>query len=83
MDAIRAAGRLVIDSSEGRIELVHGRVVLAEDDATAFDPPDLDLPPSRDVADELLLVSRWLEQAKGVRCEFASGVAASRLTVTG
>jgi DNA polymerase-3 subunit epsilon len=82
MDAIRAARRLVIDSPEGRVELVHGRVVLAEDDASAIDPPDLDLPPSREVADELLLVSRWLEQAKGVRCEFASGVAASRLSPT-
>jgi hypothetical protein len=80
MDAIRAAGRLVIDSVEGRIELVHGRVILAEDDPTAIEPPDLDLPPRRDIADELLLVSRWLEQAKGVRCEFASGTAASRIS---
>jgi DNA polymerase III subunit epsilon len=79
MDAIRAARRLVVDSSEGRVELVHGRVVLAEDDPSEFEPPDLDLPPTREVADELMLVSRWLEQAKGARCEFASGIAASRI----
>jgi DNA polymerase-3 subunit epsilon len=79
MDAIRAAARLVVDSTEGRVEIVHGRVVLAEDDPADIEPPDLDLPPAREVADELLLVSRWLEQAKGVRCEFASGVAASRV----
>jgi hypothetical protein len=58
---------------------VHGRVILAEDDPGAIEPPDLDLPPAREIADELLLVSRWLEQAKGVRCEFASGTAASRI----
>ncbi len=81
MDAIRAARRLIVDSAEGRVELVHGRVVLAEDDPSEFEPPDLDLPPTREVADELMLVSRWLEQAKGVRCEFASGTAASRLDV--
>jgi DNA polymerase-3 subunit epsilon len=79
MDAIRAAGRLIVDSAEGRVEIVHGRVVLDEDDPAAIEPPDLDLPPTREVADELLLVSRWLEQAKGVRCEFASGVVASRV----
>jgi len=79
MDAIRAAGRLVFDCAEGRVELVHGRVVLAEDDPAEIEPPDLDRPPDREVADELLLVSRWLEQAKGVRCEFASGIAASRV----
>ena len=79
MDAIRAAGRLVVDSAEGRVEIVHGRVVLDEDDPAAIEPPDLDLPPAREVADELLLVSRWLEQAKGVRCEFASGAVASRV----
>ena len=62
---------------------MHGRVLLAEDDDTAIDPPDLDLPPPREVADELLLVSRWLEQAKGIRCELASGVAASRLFPSG
>jgi DNA polymerase-3 subunit epsilon len=79
MDAIRAAPRLVIDSAEGRVELAHGRVILAEDDPTEIEPPNLDLPPARDVADELMLVSRWLEQAKSVRCAFASGTAASRL----
>lgn len=78
MDALRGAGRLVVDSDEGRFELVHGRLVL-DDDASNVEPPDLDLPPGRDEADELALVSRWLEQSKGVRCEFASGTAASRL----
>ena len=82
MDAIRAAGRVVVDSAEGRVELLHGRVVLAEDDPSEFEPPDLDLPPTREVADELLLVSRWLEQTKGVRCEFASGIAASRIDLS-
>jgi DNA polymerase-3 subunit epsilon len=81
IDALRAAGRLVLDSAEGRVELVHGRLVLDDDDPRNAEPPDLDLPPARDESDELALVSRWLEQAKGVRCEFASGTAASRLGV--
>ena len=79
IDAIRAAGTLVVDSAEGRIEIAHGCVVLDEDDRADVEAPDLDLPPKREVADELLLVSRWLEQTKGVRCEFVSGVAASRV----
>jgi DNA polymerase-3 subunit epsilon len=79
IDALRAAGRLVLDSAEGRVELVHGRLVLDDDDPRDAEPPDLDLPPARDESDELALVSRWLEQTKGVRCEFASGIAASRL----
>jgi DNA polymerase III subunit epsilon len=81
IDALRAAGRLVLDSAEGRVELVHGRLVLDDDDPRNAEPPDLDLPPARDESDELALVSRWLEQTKGVRCEFASGIAASRLGV--
>jgi DNA polymerase-3 subunit epsilon len=83
MDAIRGASRLVVHSAEGCVELVHGRVVLDDDDPADFESPDLDLPPAREVADELLLVSRWLEQAKGVRCELASGVAASRVDRSG
>jgi len=82
MDAIRAAIRIVVNSAEGRVELAHGRVVLDGDDPAAIEPPDLDLPPTREVADELLLVTRWLEQTKGVRCEFASDVAASRLVLS-
>jgi DNA polymerase III subunit epsilon len=78
MDALRGAGRLVIDSDEGRVELAHGRLVL-DDDPRNDAPPDLDLPPARDEADELALVHRWLQQAKGVQCVFASGGAASRL----
>jgi len=37
------------------------------------------VPPSAGVADELMLVSRWLQQARRIRCEDATGVAASRL----
>jgi DNA polymerase-3 subunit epsilon len=79
MDAIRAARHIVVDSAEGRFELVHGRVVLADDDPADIEAPDLDLPPTREVADELMLVSRWLEQAKGVRVESVRGIAASRI----
>jgi DNA polymerase-3 subunit epsilon len=79
MDALRGAGRLVIDSDEGRVELVHGRLVLDDDDPSLFAEPDLSLPPARDVADELALVHRWLQQAKSVCCVSASGNAASRL----
>ena len=80
IDALRGAARLVLDSDEGRVELVNGRLVLDDDDPRDGEPPNLDLPPERDESDELLLVSRWLMQAKGVRCVFASGVAASRLS---
>lgn len=81
MDALRGADRLVIDSDEGRVELVHGRLVLDDDDPRNDAPPDLDLPPARDEADELTLVHRWLQQAKSVQCVFASGHAASHLPV--
>lgn len=81
MDALRAADRIVLASDEGRVELVHGRVVLDDDDPRFDEPPDLDLPPARAESDELALVNRWLMQAKGVRCEFTSGIAASRLPV--
>jgi DNA polymerase-3 subunit epsilon len=67
VDAIRGAGRLVIESAEGRIEIAHGCVVLDDDDRAEVEPPDLELPPKREVADELLLVSRWLEQTTSVR----------------
>jgi DNA polymerase-3 subunit epsilon len=78
MDALRTADRLVLETDEGRLVLVYGRVVLDEA-AAPPDPPDLAVPPSAGVADELMLVSRWLQQARRVRCEDATGVAASRL----
>jgi DNA polymerase-3 subunit epsilon len=80
IDALRGAERLVIDTDEGRIELVHGRLVL-DDDPCPGDAPALELPPARDEADELMLVSRWLMQAKRARCESALGTCASRLAV--
>jgi hypothetical protein len=60
------------------VVLAYGRVVLDET-AVPPDAPDLALPPTAGVADELMLVSRWLQQARQVRCEDARGVAASRL----
>jgi DNA polymerase-3 subunit epsilon len=91
MDALRGADRIVIDSDEGRIELRHGRLVLDDDGAAGAgagagdgtlaetEPPDLELPPGREEADELMLVSRWLRKTKHARCEFTSGTAASHL----
>ena len=94
MDALRGAERLVIDSEEGRLVLAHGRVVLEDagaddlelDRTTASETPvpetsapDLAVPPSRAEADELMLISRWLQRAQEVRCHDAVGVAASRL----
>jgi DNA polymerase-3 subunit epsilon len=78
MDALRGAERLVLETDEGRLVLAYGRVVLDES-AAPPEPPDLDVPPSAGVADELMLVSRWLQQARQIRCELATGVAASRL----
>ena len=80
----------MIDSDEGRLVLEHGRVVLDADDANqpaleslgpanGADAPDLAVPPSRAEADELMLVSRWIQQARQMRCHDAIGVAASRL----
>jgi hypothetical protein len=88
MNALRGAQQLVLDDDEGRVVLAHGRVVLDDTapvldlDATA-DAPDLELPPARAEADELMLVHRWLQRARGVRCHDATGVAASRLPVPG
>jgi len=79
MDALRAAERLEIDSDEGRLVLAHGRVVLGESEMTDGEEPDLGVPPGRAEADELMLVSRWLQQARNVRCHDAIGVAATRL----
>jgi DNA polymerase-3 subunit epsilon len=78
MDALRVAERLVLETDEGRLVLAHGRVVLDESVAPP-EPPDLDVPPAAGVADELMLISRWLQQARQIRCEDATGVAASRL----
>ena len=39
------------------------------------------MPPARAEADELMLVSRWLQQKPRVQCHDAVGVAASRLPV--
>ena len=57
--------------------LEYGKVVL--DAANRADAPDLELPPERADSDELMLVHRWLQRARGVRCQDAQGVAASRL----
>jgi DNA polymerase-3 subunit epsilon len=79
MDALRAAARIVLEADEGRLVLAYGRVVLDESRARVDRAPDLSVPPATEEADELMLVSRWLKQARGVRCEHAIGVAASRL----
>ena len=85
MDALRGAERLEIDSAEGRLVLAHGRVVLDDSGATDtleisdVEAPDLAIPPERAAADELMLVSRWLQHAREVRCHDAIGTAASRL----
>jgi DNA polymerase-3 subunit epsilon len=84
MDALRGAEELVIDTDEGRVVLAHGRVVLDHNDVALVDisdtdVPDLAVPPVRAEADELMLVSRWLQHAKHVRCHDATGTAASRL----
>ena len=80
----------MIDDDEGRVVLAHGRVVLDDAPALAVDltgddsgGPDLELPPAQAEADELMLVYRWLQRARGVRCHDATGVAASRLPQAG
>jgi DNA polymerase-3 subunit epsilon len=79
MDALRAAARIVLEADEGRLVLAYGRVVLDESKARVDRAPDLTVPPATEEADELMLVSRWLKQARRVRCEHAIGVAASQL----
>ena len=90
MDALRGATRLVIDRRRGprrarprpgRARRLRARRRPAT--ATTSEPPDLELPPGRAEADELLLVHRWLQRARGVRCHDATGVAASRLPRAG
>ena len=89
MNALRGAQQLVLDDDEGRVVLEHGRVVLDDTAAPALDlessdeGPDLELPPARAEADELMLVHRWLQRTRGVRCHDATGVAASRLPISG
>ena len=78
MDALRAAERLDLDTDEGPLVLAHGRVVLDEN-AALPEAPDLGVPPSTAVADELMLIHRWLTQTRRVRCVGAIGIAASRL----
>ena len=53
-------------------------MVLDESKARVDRAPDLTVPPATEEADELMLVSRWLKQARRVRCEHAIGVAVSR-----
>jgi DNA polymerase III subunit epsilon len=84
MEALRSAEQLVIDTDEGRVVLAYGRVVLDDTDVALVDEnatglPDLAVPPTRAEADELMLVSRWLQQTRNVRCHDATGTAASRL----
>ena len=74
----------MIDTDEGRVVLAYGRVVLDDTDVALVDEsatglPDLAVPPTRAEADELMLVSRWLQQTRNVRCHDATGTAASRL----
>jgi len=79
MDSLRRAARIVLEADDGRLVLVYGRVVLDESKARVDRAPDLSVPPATEEADELMLVSRWLEKARNVRCEHAIGVAASQL----
>jgi len=53
---LHAAGHLVVESPDGRIELLHGRLFLRGEAPEPL-PPGI---PPRDAIDEVLLVARWL-----------------------
>ena len=79
MDALRGAERLVLECDEGRLVLAYGRVVLDESAAPPADEaPDLAVPPAAGDADELMLVSRWL-QAGAAACAASDAVGARRV----
>ena len=64
----------------GRVVLDDADVALDDERATDDAPPDLAVPPTRAEADELMLVSRWLQQgAQTCAATTRVGVAASRL----
>jgi DNA polymerase-3 subunit epsilon len=80
-DALRHAGRLVLDGPDGSLEILHGRLVLPEDLATLLAaPPPGPGPAGRDQIDELLALARWLTQKAGsLSVRIADGVLASAL----
>jgi DNA polymerase III subunit epsilon len=85
VDQLRATRSLVVEGSEGRLELEHGRLSLGtgpgsnEELAAPIDPA---LPPARDEIDELLVVARHLAKAAAsLRLEQAAGTYASVLPV--
>jgi len=81
-DALRHAGRLVLDSPDGSLEIVHGRLLLPEDagDTSAFGSPPGPGPAARHEIDELLALARWLTQRAGsISVRLADGVLASAL----
>ena len=80
----RAAASLVVDGPEGRLELRHGRLVLADgpgsEQPQLVAPINLSIPPARDEIDELLVVARHLgKTAASLRLERAAGTYASVL----
>jgi DNA polymerase-3 subunit epsilon len=79
-DALRRAGRLVLDGPDGSLEIVHGRLVLREDQVETLltGPPPGAGPAGRHEIDELLALARWLTQRAGsLSVRVADGVLAS------
>jgi len=82
LDALRGAARVIVTTRAGRVELRHGRLVLADGPGASSDHPDrvpsLDVPPGRDEVDELLVVARHLDaEARRMTLAAVDGVFAS------
>jgi DNA polymerase-3 subunit epsilon len=83
--ALRAAGRLTLDTDEGRIVLDRGLLVLPDDDPVSLAGAseghgDPELPAAREEIDELLTIGRWLgDRATAVRVVHATGLYAEPL----
>jgi DNA polymerase III subunit epsilon len=74
---LRGATRVVLDTNDGRVDVRHGKVVLAEDRP---EETEIGAVPARDEADELFLVARWLDRnAHAVQLVRVEGVLASTL----
>ncbi len=82
VEQVRGASRLLVALPGGDVELLHGRLVLAEGPGV-LEPADASPtagPAARDEIDELLLVARWLESsANRLRIVAVDGVFASML----
>jgi DNA polymerase-3 subunit epsilon len=89
VDTVRQAARVLTDGPDGRIEIVHGHLVLEGSaprffTAAALEPfaPVHEPRPARDEIDELLVVARWLlskRVAAKVRVDDVAGTLASAL----